>query len=80
MDKMSVAELLADGEKHLTEGDWDSAYYKLVTALQYSGHKAAHLPERAKHWNKVLGLGQEETVDEMIGRVLASVPASDEVN
>lgn len=80
MDKMSVAEILAVGKKSFEEGDWDGAYYKLVTALVYSGNEAVYFPEKAEHWNKVLGLAQEETVDEMIGRVLAEVPSPANVN
>lgn len=77
MDKMSVAQLLAVGKGHLEKGDWDHAYYKLVTAVVYSDNNAVHFPEKAERWNKVLGLVQEETVDEMIGRVLASVQSHD---
>lgn len=72
MDQMSVAELFAAGKKHMSEGDWGSAYYKSVTALVYSGMEATCFPEKAEHWDKVLGLGQGETVDEMICRVLAN--------
>lgn len=75
MGRMSVAELQPDGEKCLAEGDWGSAYYKLVTAFLYSRHEGAYFPEKTAYWNKVLGLEQEETVDEMIRRVLSEVAA-----
>lgn len=73
MDNMSVAELLAIGQERMGNGDWDGAYYKLVTALVYSGLEAACFPDKAEHWNNVLRLKQEETIDEMIERVLANV-------
>lgn len=70
MDKGSVAELFAVGKKHLEENDWDGGYYKLVTAAIYSSNEAKNFPGKAEHWNKVLGIEQQETVDEMVARVV----------
>lgn len=80
VEKMSVAELFADGEKRLAEGNLRDGYYKLVTAFLCSGHDAGCFPEKAAYWNGVLGLGGEETVDQMIGRVLADVAPPEGAN
>ncbi|VUC29821.1 unnamed protein product [Clonostachys rosea] len=70
MKRMSTADLQALATKHLAGGDLDSAYYELVTAAVYSGSEVIHFPERAAHWNSILGLVQDESLDEMVERVL----------
>lgn len=69
MEKKSVAGLLTEGQKLLEEGD-DGAFYKLVTAMAYSGNEAMYFPEKARLWNQTLELETEETVDSMIEEVL----------
>lgn len=68
--KGTVAELHAAAKKHLEEGDWDRAYYEMVTVTVYSGTSVIYFPERADYWNKVLGLVQEEGLDETLKQVL----------
>lgn len=80
MNNMSATDLLAVGKSHLEKGDWDGGYYKVVTAIVYSGNEATCFPGKADKWNKVLGLSQEETVDEMIERVLACSGSSKNSN
>lgn len=72
METMSVEELFAIAKKHQEEGDADGAYHRLVTAFVCSGNKAVYFPEKAAHWNNVLGLKQRETLDEMMRRLLVS--------
>lgn len=69
MKRMSTADLQSLATKHLADGDLDSAYYDLVTATVYSGSVVVHFSDRAAHWNSVLGLAQDESLEEMAGRV-----------
>ncbi|KAI1110068.1 hypothetical protein F5Y14DRAFT_430135 [Nemania sp. NC0429] len=67
--RTSRGELHALAKKHLARSVDDSGHYELVTATVLSGSKLVLFPERAAHWNKVLGLAQEEDLDEMVRRV-----------
>ncbi|GAP93231.2 putative 2`-hydroxyisoflavone reductase [Rosellinia necatrix] len=71
--KISRAELLSLAAKHLDEGDMARGQYELVTATLCSGSKIVRFPERAVQGNKVLGLAEEEDLEEMIKRVLAKL-------
>ena len=71
MDKSKAEDLLATGKKHLEEGQWDKAYYELVTALTYSGFEFGVFSEKTKYWDEVLGLEQNETMDDAAKWVLA---------
>lgn len=73
MNEMTVAELFAVAKKYQEEGDKQGAYHRLVTAFVCSGNEGVCFPEKARHWNKVLGLDQKETLDEVIERVLVNV-------
>ncbi|KAM0203373.1 hypothetical protein ACHAPA_009710 [Fusarium lateritium] len=66
-------ELFARATKHIEQGDWDTGYYELATATMYSDCEVTYFPEKAAHWNDVLGLEQDESFEEMISRVLKTV-------
>ncbi|KAJ3529840.1 hypothetical protein NM208_g4075 [Fusarium decemcellulare] len=71
LDTLSNAELYARGMKHIDEGDWYTGYYELATTAVYSDSEVTFFPDKAAHWNKILGLFQEESLDDVISRVLA---------
>ncbi|KAJ4129213.1 hypothetical protein NW768_007748 [Fusarium equiseti] len=73
MKQLSNAELYARAEKHIEDGKWTTGYYELATSTVYSDAAVTYFPDEAENWNKVLGLGQGESFDEMIARVLATV-------
>jgi hypothetical protein len=73
MKELRNADLYARAEKHIEEGEWTTGYYELATSTVYSDAEVTYFPEKAEYWKKVLGLGQGESFDEMIARVLATV-------
>ncbi|KAF5009963.1 hypothetical protein FDECE_3870 [Fusarium decemcellulare] len=72
---LSNAELYARATKHIEDGDWYTGYYELATTAVYSDSEVTFFPHKAAHWNKVLGLGHEESLDDMIFRVLTRLEA-----
>ncbi|KAJ4004813.1 hypothetical protein NW752_009521 [Fusarium irregulare] len=73
MKELSQTELYARATKHVEEGRWTTGYYELAASTTYSDDPVTYFPDKAEHWNKVLGLAQGEGFDEMIARVLATV-------
>ncbi|KAF4964885.1 hypothetical protein FSARC_7230 [Fusarium sarcochroum] len=73
LKELGNKELYARATKHIEDGDWDTGYYELATATTYSDSEVTYFPEKAAHWNAVLGLVQEESFDEMVSRVLKKV-------
>lgn len=73
MQKMSLEDLYAMGEKHVDEGRWEAGYGELVAATIYSGSVLVCFGEKTEKWNKLLGVETGETLDEMIERVLKTV-------
>ncbi|KAF5660879.1 2'-hydroxyisoflavone reductase [Fusarium heterosporum] len=70
LKELGNKELYARATKNIEQGNWNTGYYELATATVYSDSDVTYFPDKAAHWNKVLGLVQEESFDEMISRVL----------
>jgi hypothetical protein len=73
LKELSNVDLYARATKHIEEGNWGTGYYELATSTVYSDAEVTYFPEKAEHWKKVLGLGEGESFDEMIARVLKTV-------
>jgi uncharacterized protein YhfF len=73
LKSLDNTELYARATKHIEEGDWNTGYYELATATVYSDCAVTYFPDKAAHWNAVLGLEQDESFDDMISRVLKTV-------
>ncbi|RGP80288.1 hypothetical protein FLONG3_1589 [Fusarium longipes] len=70
LTELSNADLYARATKHIEKGNWSTGYYELATSTVYSDAEVTYFPEKAEHWKKVLELGDGESFDEMISRVL----------
>ena len=73
LGKVGGKELYARGTKHVEDGEWVKGYYELASAVTYNDEPMTYFPDKSAHWMKELGLVQEETLDEVISRVLKTV-------
>ena len=73
IDRSDMATLHARAMEHMKRGDLGKAYYDLITWTAYNGGNVGYFPEKSEKWNKILGISQEETLDEMVARVVAEV-------
>ncbi|GKU07625.1 unnamed protein product [Fusarium langsethiae] len=73
LEPLSNVDLYARATKYVGEGNWVTGYYELATSTVYSDAKVTYFPDQAQYWKRPLGLGEGESFDEMITRVLESV-------
>ena len=73
MKSMDLSDLRKSGDKHVAEGNWELGYSEWVTATNFSGTEHVSFREKAERWNKLLGIENKETLDDMIIRVLSAV-------
>ncbi|XEU96145.1 hypothetical protein FSHL1_001430 [Fusarium sambucinum] len=70
LGELSNVDLYARATKHVEQGNWITGYYELASSTVYSDAEVTYFPDKAEYWKKVLGLGEVESFDEMIARVL----------